>query len=454
MFESISPLEYRYLDIPESDNLRKYLSEEAFIAYLAQVEVALLRTYVHRGLCPQEILEKVQKAAQEITAKEVYDEEKKIHHQIRALVNCLVRKAGSEAGKWIHLGATSHDILCTADSLRYKDFVFQMLLPCLIDLENNLIHLALREKNTPQIGRTHGQHAVPITFGFALSSYVARLGNRILSIKKFADGLVGQFSGAVGAYNAQSILVDDPLSFEQEFLSILNLNIADHTTQIVPPEYLLDLLHGLISTFGVLANLSDDMRHLQRSEIDEIAEAFSSEQVGSSTMPHKRNPINFENVKSLYKTFAPRMMTYYLDQISEHQRDLSNSASSRFISEIFCALFLAARRLSKTMSKIVLNKESLQRNLQQNKDKILAEPYYLILARYGRPDAHEIVRRCVQNTEQGLMEIARTLPDLTDKEKHILQSPENYLGLSERKTEIVCQKWEKIMQELAIGKIF
>lgn len=447
IFESISPLEYRYLDIPESDCLRKYLSEEAFIAYLARVEVALVKAYRLSGMCSQAILESVEKAATQVTAKEVYEEEKKIHHQVRALVNCLVRKAGNEAGVWIHLGATSHDILCTADSLRYKDFVLQILLPCLADLEKKLIALALREKATPQIGRTHGQHAVPITFGFALSSYVARLGNRIISLKQFASQLVGQFSGAVGAYNAQSIILDDPIAFEKEFLSLLGLQPADHSTQIVPPEYLLDLLHGIVSTFGVLANLSDDMRHLQRSEIDEIAEAFSSEQVGSSTMPHKRNPINFENVKSLYKTFAPRMMTYYLDQISEHQRDLTNSASSRFIPELFCALFLSSKRLSKTISKIVLNKESLQKNLYQNKDKILAEPYYLILAKYGYPDAHEMVRKCVQNPEQGLSEIAPQLPHLTEKEKHILTSPENYLGLSEKKTELVCHEWDKKMEE-------
>jgi adenylosuccinate lyase len=449
MLESISPLEYRYLDIPQAAELRRFLSEEAFIRYLARVEATLVDMYAKEGKCSIEVAQCVEKAAAEITAEEVYHEEKKIHHQVRAVVNCLSKRAGEHASPWIHLGATSHDIVCTADSLRYRDFVYQSLLPCLCKLEKSLMELALREKNTPQIGRTHGQHAVPTTFGFTLAEYVSRLGSRILKVAKCAEDLRGKFSGAVGAYNAQSLLIDDPLAFEKKFLAQLNLKPADHSTQIVQPEYLLDLLHTVVSTLGILANLADNMRHLQRSEIDEIAEHFGAAQVGSSTMPHKRNPISFENIKSLYKTFMPRMITYYLDQISEHQRDLTNSASARFIGEIFCGLYIAAQRMESTISKTVVNYPALQKNLHLNGGEIMAEPCYLILSRHGKAQAHESVRKYVQSGGNNLLEfVEKQGIQLTEQEKEILSGPEHYLGLSSQKTEIVCSYWKEKIEAL------
>ena len=444
VFSCISPLEYRYLDFPEASQLRSLLSEEAFIAYLAKVEATLVRTFALRGLCSDDIAQAVSVAASQITAAEVYREEKRIHHQVRALVNCLAQKAGADAARWIHLGATSHDIICTAEALRFRDFSNLVLLPCLIELLRTLIAIARREKATVQIGRTHGQYAVPTTFGFTLCEYISRLGERIFKIRESAASLRGKFSGAVGSYNAQSILFQDPLAFEQEFLAQLGLQAAEHSTQITAPEYLLDLMHTSVSTFGVLANLADDMRHLQRSEIDEVGEAFSESQVGSSTMPHKRNPINFENVKSFYKTFMPRIITGYLDQISEHQRDLTNSASARFSGELLAGLYLAARRLDKTMKKLVVHHTALQRNLTAAKDKILAEPCYLILARHGCSDAHEQVRQCLQNENQDFWRLLECIPgvEISAAERHLLTHPKNYIGLAVARTEAICDLWE------------
>lgn len=449
IFDSISPVEYRYLDFPEADRVRSFLSEQAFIRYLARVEAALVQAYVMEGLCSAEIYEAVAKAAKEIEAAEVYREEKRTRHQLRALVHCLAQKAGPEAGRWIHLGATSHDMVCTADALRYREFCRNMLVPELMDLEKAIIDLAMREKDTPQIGRTHGQHAVPITFGFALAEYVSRLGGRIESIYNCAENLRGQFSGAVGAYNAQCLIVRDPIAFEAKFLQLLELQAGDHSTQIVEPEYTLDLLHATVSAFGVLANLADDMRHLQRSEIDEVAEQFDASQVGSSTMPHKRNPINFEHVKSLWKTFAPRILTAYLDQISEHQRDLTNSASSRFSGEILCGLYLAARRMRKTMERLTLDRTALEENLEKNWDRARAEPCYTILALNGHPDAHEAVREAVQSGRDPAQFLAGALGrELTGREQEVLSDPRHYLGRSAVKTEAVCRVWQDKLQRI------
>ncbi len=243
----------------------------------------------------------------------------------------------------MHLGATSADILDTAAALRYRDAIEKVILPLLLDLEDELIRRAREEAETPQIGRTHGQHAVPLTFGFALAEYVSRLGKSISRIREKPAGLRGKLAGAVGAYNATSLLVKDPRELEREFLAGLGLAPSEHSTQLVEPEYLLRLLLEVNIAFGVIANLADDLRNLQRSEIGEVREEFAATQVGSSTMPQKRNPWNSEHVKSLWKAFSPRVVTFFMDQISEHQRDLTNSASSRFVGGVPCGLRLCRR---------------------------------------------------------------------------------------------------------------
>jgi len=324
------------------------------------------------------------------------------------------------------------------------------LLPELIELEKTLIALAEREKNTLQIGRTHGQHAEPITFGFTIASYVSRLGGRIIKIREAAQEMRGKFSGAVGAYNASSLFIKHPEEFEKSVLDKLELKPGGHSTQLVEAEYVTDLMHAIISSMGVLANIADDMRHLQRSEIAEVYEKFESEQVGSSTMPHKRNPINFENVKSMWKEFMPRMMTVYSDQISEHQRDLTNSASSRFNTEIVAAAFVSVNRLKKVMGKIVVDEASLKSNI--GKGMIAAEPAYLLLSSVGHPNAHEAVRKITLEAQkngnfENLLfvdkELAPYLKKLTKQQLEILKNPEKYTGLAAKKTEEVCKEWKK-----------
>ena len=295
LFDNLSPLDYRYVgrDKEAVKLLTPYLSENARIHYQALVEAALVRTLAKQGLCSKEIAREVEQACRRVSAEEVYKEEDKIRHDVRALVNVIRRQVSKEAKPFVHFGATSYDIVDTASALRYQEATRMVLLPSLKSLEKTLIKLALREKDTVQVGRTHGQHAEPITFGFALSEYVSRLGNRIQALEAAKENLCGKFSGAVGAYNASSLFMKDPVAFERALMKELGLQVGTHSTQIVEPESLLDLMNAVMSCFNVLANLADDLRNLQRSEIAEIAEAFGEKQVGSSTMPHKRNPINF-----------------------------------------------------------------------------------------------------------------------------------------------------------------
>ncbi|MGE5578321.1 MAG: lyase family protein, partial [Syntrophothermus sp.] len=423
------------------------------VRYQLAVEAALVEVLARRGICAAQVAQEVRKACREVTPEEVQKEEEKTNHNIRALVNCIQARVSEEARPFVHFTATSFDITDTASALRYKDVTEKVILPGLMNLEKLFISLARREKDTLQIGRTHGQHAVPITFGFAMAEYVDRLGGRIEKIREAAADLRGKMAGAVGAYNASSLFFTDPSDFELEVLAELGLKPSPYSTQIVEPEFMTDYLHALISCFGVLANLADDMRNLQRSEIAEVGEFFGATQVGSSTMPHKRNPWNFEHVKSMWKEFMPRMATIYMDQISEHQRDLTNSASARFIPEIVAGLALTVDRLARVIARLAVDKEAMEANFAGSREMIVAEPLYILLAYYGHPDAHEIVRVLTleaQKTGRPLRHLVTEREDLkpylarmTSEQRRVLDEPELYRGRAAEKTEELCRKWEE-----------
>jgi adenylosuccinate lyase len=449
-YSLFSPTDYRY----SVKALEPYLSEEAYIHYKAKVEAALAQTLARRGVCSKEIADEIARAADQVTANEVYAEEDRIKHDIRALVNVIQSRVSEGAKPYVHATATSYDIVDTANALRYKDAVKNVLLPDMVAFEKALIELASREKATIQIGRTHGQHAEPITFGFAMAQYVSRWGNRILKVKASADQLVGKFSGAVGAYNASSLFFPDPEGFEAEVLSSLGLSAADISTQIVPTEPITDFFHSIVSSFGVLANYARDMRSLQRTEIGEVGEPYGVEQVGSSTMPQKRNPINFENVESAWKRALPQMVTVYLDQVSEHQRDLTNSLSQRYLPELLVLFDSSIRRMTRITRDLRVDEASMRRNFEMSKDKIIAEPLYILLAYHGHPDAHEYVLRLTDisyRTGKPLNEVALRdeglkpyLRRFTEQQLAILNDPSRYLGIAVKKTEQVVEKWRRI----------
>lgn len=403
IYHNLSPLDHRYYTANKElfERLSGYLSEEAGIRYALRVEAALVKTHLHlRGEATGEIVRDLDAVVESIDPAEVYEEEERTQHNVRAMVNVLSRKLPTGVAPYVHLGATSVDILDTAQALRLRDATRDVLEPLLLQVLEELIDLARTHAETPQVGRTHGQHAVPITFGFAMAEYVARLGKSLDEIHDRAKDLRGKLAGAVGAYNATSMLSPDPEAFEARFLDHLGLRPPEYTTQLVEPEYLLRLLLEFNTCFGIVANLADDLRHLQRSEIGELREGFGVDQVGSSTMPQKRNPWNSEHVKSLWKAFAPRIMSFYMDQISEHQRDLTNSASGRFVSEYLAGFAAGVNRTLKVLRSLYVDAERMRGNLRRTQDLILAEPIYLLLAASGARDAHETVRRLTLRCEE------------------------------------------------------
>ncbi len=481
IFQNLSPIDHRY-SLSEKElfnSLVPWISEEAAISACVKAEIALVKAHLTlRGQDTQELLSALQKAESAIEPETVYAEEEKTHHNIRALVNVLKKAVPQEVAPLVHLGATSVDILDTALAYRMKGVTLHVVLPLLKKLELALCDLVEREAETPQVGRTHGQHAVPITVGFALAEYVSRLGKSILEIEQRSGELKGKLAGAVGAYNAPSVLVKDPELLERLYLSELGLEASEHSTQLVEPEYLLRLLLEFNVAFGIIANLADDLRNLQRTEIGELKENFSADQVGSSTMPQKRNPWNSEHVKSLWKAFSPRVMTFFMDQISEHQRDLTNSASQRFVADYVAGFCQAVARMTTVIKGLGVDRERLLYNLRGGAGSeggnagrgsgivggVLAEPAYILLAETGVSDAHEVIRRITLQAEQEGLTFAQALEQQPEVLARIgakmaelglvpsaadalsfFEHPERYCGLAVKKAQRLAAKYRALM---------
>jgi len=476
IFHNISPLDHRYSVSEEKvfDALIPWISEDAAVAACVKAEIALVIAHLTvRGKLTAEIRAELEKAAAAVESGEVYAEEEKTRHNIRALVNVLKRKVAAEYAPLVHLGATSVDILDTGLSWRMTGLTRELVIPLLKRLELLLCDFSEREADTPQVGRTHGQYAVPITLGFAIAEYVSRLGKSIIEIEKRSKELKGKLAGAVGAYNATSMIVKDPEELERLYLAELGLEPSEHSTQLVEPEYLLRLLLEFNTAFGIIANLADDLRNLQRSEIGELREGFAADQVGSSTMPQKRNPWNSEHIKSLWKAFMPRVNTFFMDQISEHQRDLTNSASQRFVADYAAGFCLAISRMSAVIEGLGADRARLLANLRGDAVQgggipggILAEPAYILLAETGVSDAHEVIRKITLKAESEKLSFAQALaaePEVlgkisgkmaelgivssTDNALSFFEKPERYSGLASKKAKALAQKYRKLMGE-------
>jgi adenylosuccinate lyase len=468
IFDNLSPLDHRYWIANRElfDSLSSILSEKAQLRWCARVEAALLVTHLElRGRTDPELFASIEAAAESVDPSEVYEEEEKTRHNIRALVNVLQRKVPADVASLVHMGATSVDILDTAKSLSIRDASRRVILPLLAKVELELCRLAADESETAQVGRTHGQHAVPLTFGFAMAEYASRLGKSVLRARELSADLRGKLAGAVGSYNALSMSYPDPEAVEKRFLARLGLEPSEHSTQLIEPEPLLRLLLELNASFGVMANLADDLRNLQRTEIGEVRESFAQGQVGSSTMPQKRNPWNSEHVKSLWKAFSPRVATFFMDQISEHQRDLTNSASERFIVEYLAGITAAANRMLSVLKGLYVDRERMAANLRMTGGSVMAEPAYILLAESGEADAHEKMRRITLLCEkEGL-----SLPQALEREgvlglmtkrleslgvaecSSFFEEPQRYRGKAAEKARAIGGKYRGLMQDLLAG---
>lgn len=390
---TISPLDGRYAE--EAEALLPYFTEESNIKYMLQVEMALLCEHCKRHNIRQPVSIRVK-------AEDVYEQEKITHHQVKALVNLIQEQVPNSAKPFVHLGVTSSDIQDTANVLRIRDAWEEVIFPKLLSLQDALVYKMETYRYSAQIGRTHGQYAIPMTMGWWWAEYVSRIGRVLRTIHA---PILGQMSGAVGTYEALSYIYDNPIDFADRVLHRLDLARAQYSSQILPADEMVSFLSEVNICFGVLANLADDIRNLQRSEIGEVREEFTDKQVGSSTMPQKRNPWNCEHVKSLWKEFMPRYITFSMDLVSEHQRDLTNSASSRFIPEYLTGFYLAICRAEQIVRGLRVNVDKMAERAQTG----TAEKAYVLLALSGIWTAHEAIRRITIIAEQDNVDFETAL---------------------------------------------
>jgi adenylosuccinate lyase len=458
IFDLFSPADYRY----SVRELIPYLSEEAYVQYKSKVEAALAKILAKRGAISESSAEEIRKASEQIKARDVYDEESRTGHDVIAQVNLIKKRVSDEAKTGVHRTATSYDIIDSANTMRYRDAFNKIILPDMVELERVWIDSARKWSDVLQIGRTHLQHAEPITFGFAMAWYVSRLGKEIVKINDAVKSLDGKFSGAVGAYNASSLFVENPEEFEREILAELGLSPSEISTQIIQPEPLTDLIHHTISSFTILSNWADDMRNLQRSEIEEIGQPRGKDISRSSTMPHKANPVGLENIKSLWKATVPYMFMMHLDQISDHQRDLTNSASQRYIPQILNQFDYSVRRAVRISKNLQPNVQNMLKNFNSGADKAIAEPLHLLLSAYGHPNSHEYVGNLADESSltgiplrDMVLKDASLKPYLekfTAKQMNIIENPSKYVGIAAEKAKSIADRWSERMTELERGR--
>lgn len=435
---------------------------------LVEVELAALRTLGDMQLIPPAdialLTPEVERRLLSITTSAMDKVERAItKHDIRALVRLMQELMPAPLRRWVHVPLTSYDVIDTARVLQFVRAHRGVVSPKVHRVIKCLRDQALRYADVVQIGRTHGQHALPITVGFWFATVLSRVLYNIEQADRYADGLVGKISGAVGAYNASTALLGtDGLAFEKSVLKRLGLTPARISTQILPPEPLAYYLFSCLSLSVSLGQFGRDGRHLMRTEIGELSEPFEAGQVGSSTMAHKRNPISLENLEGMVVKNVGEFMKVLLTMTSEHQRDLVGSSPARDFPTIIVNLVNQLDTLLRPgkdgtpfLGRISVDVEACTRNLGRQGDIILAEPFYLALQMYGYGgDAHHVINHKAmplvgtdgRTLYQSVGKLAGEDAELgaawnaMPVEVHaLLQHPEQYTGLAREKVLHICE---------------
>lgn len=429
----IHPIEYRY----GSEEMKSVFEEEARLQRLLDVEAALARAHARVKNVSEKDASTISKKANVrfVRLERVKAIEAKTRHDIMAVVLALAEQCGS-AGKSVHLGATSYDIVDTANALQFKG-ALQIVEKDLLDIEGVLLELAKKHIATVAVGRTHGQHAVPITYGLKFAIWareIRRHIERITEAKKRV--LVGKMSGAVGtmaSFGAKGPEIQDMVMKE------LGLIPAEVSSQIVQRDRYAELISVLALIASTLDKIAKEIRNLMRTEIAELSEPFAEkEQVGSSTMPHKRNPINSEKICGLARVIKSNVFVALENVSLEHERDLTNSSAERVvIPETFILLDEILKTMKKTLRGLVFYPQNIERNLALTRGLNMAEAAMLALAEKGmsRQEAHELLRKisieAAKNNKElkdVLVENKEVLKLLTRKEIETLADSHKYIG--------------------------
>ena len=424
---AISPFEERY-----RTEMNDVLDDWNKIKKWMEVEVALAKAHAQLGTIPKDVPTKIEQAMKKVKPERVEEIEKEIHHDLMAMVKALSEQAG-DAGKYVHLGATSYDIEDTATALIFRDAI-QLLEKHLSSLSSVLKKLALKHKKTVCIGRTHGQHAVPTTYGMKFAIYYQELKRNTERLREAKQRITaGKMSGATG-----TMATFGPKGPEVQRLVMkeLGLKAAKASNQVIQRDRHAEVLCVLALIAALLEKISKEIRNLQRTEILEVSEPFGKKQVGSSTMPHKRNPHKSERICSLARLVRANTMTALENIALEHERDLTNSANERAIfGESFVAADYMTLQLTKILEGLEFFPENIGRNLELTHGLIMAERLMIALTeKMGRQEAHELVRTLSQEafaSKRHLKKLVIERKILDKKQADELFDYSTYIGHAE-----------------------
>tara|TARA_B000000532_G_scaffold121405_1_gene97413 strand:- start:127 stop:1476 length:1350 start_codon:yes stop_codon:yes gene_type:complete len=443
-----SPLDYRY----GSEEFKLIWTEEGRHKRQLDVEKALIWAHMKLGKVSEEDYKVIEQIAKPeiVTSQRVKEIEAETKHDIMALTKAMAEKAGS-AGWCIHLGATSNDIVDTAVALQIKDSII-MLRNRLCNLIEVSANLAEKHRDTVMLGRTHGQAAVPITFGLKVAVWTDELVRQLNRIDESKDRIcVGKFLGAVGTGAAQG---EHARELQKLILTHLGLGVPLVTTQVVGRDRYTEFMSWMCNVSTSCEKILQEIRNLQRTEIAEVGEGFDiKKQVGSSTMAHKRNPIMSENACGLARIVRSFMMPTWENALLWHERDLANSSSERFtLSHASALLDDVLFKTTKVLTNLWVDKERMMKNIRDQKGLVMAEKIMLELVEKGvsREDAHEVLRAAsmesISNDEELIDVCARdplVATKLTAAELEEVFEPHNHLGVSLELVDECVQKARK-----------
>ncbi len=429
--------------------MRKIFEEENRLQKFLYVEAALAWAHGEVGNIPREDAERIVKTASidYVKLRHVKEIEREIKHDLMAVVRALA-EACEPSGGYVHLGATSSDILDTATALQLREAI-ELIEKRLNDFEKMLMKKAEQYVDTIMIGRTHGQHALPITLGFKFSVWMREIARHIERLRDCRKRvLVGKMSGAVGT---QAGYGPHAMKIQRLVMERLGIEPAEISTQIIQRDRYAELVCLLAIMTSSLDKIATEIRELQRTEIGEVSEPFEREkQVGSSTMPHKRNPEICERICGLAKIMRSLVVPALENIPTWHERDLTQSSAERFIIPEACILtdYMLALIIN-VLTYLYVDKEGMWKNLEITKGRTMSEAVMLTLTRKGmdRQRAHELIRGLTIKSEveklpfrQVLLQSDLIKRKLNQKEVDEALDPRNYLGTAAEQVELAIKK--------------
>ncbi|HZM18129.1 MAG TPA: adenylosuccinate lyase [Gaiellaceae bacterium] len=382
-------------------------SDESKLARWLEVELAALDGWASVGAVPEEAAREIRARASAPTPERVAEIEERTQHDVAAFVDAVAEPLGP-VGRWFHYGLTSSDVLDTALSLQIREAGVLIL----EGIERTLaavLEQAERHRRTLMMGRTHGVHAEPTTFGLKLAGWAWELDRDRTRVERALEGIrVGKLSGAVGTYSAIDPEVER-LACEQ-----LGLEPAPSSTQILQRDRHAELLGALAVTAASLEKFALEIRHLARTEVREVEEPFGRGQKGSSAMPHKRNPIVAERICGLARVVRGAALVGLENIALWHERDISHSSAERVVvPDAFLALDYMLDRFAWLAEGLVVRPERMRRNLEASHGLFFSQRLLLALVESGleRSTAYELVQRNAMRAweeEQDFPDLARS----------------------------------------------